>query len=81
MNIDIGPMSNNMLSLDEAWLYCACLYHGGYSDWRMIDYNEVAQVTALNDIELPVLWHLSDLKLSRATRAGVKWRIIPVRDL
>ena len=79
--IEIGTFHHVRLQYDEAWLYCACLYHDGYSDWRMIDYNEVAQVTALNDIELPVVWHLSDLKLSRATRAGVKWRIIPVRDL
>ena len=23
------------VSFDIAWLYCACLYDNGYSDWRM----------------------------------------------
>ena len=40
MNIDIGPTSNVVSSHDEAWLYCACLYHKGYSDWRLSNRKE-----------------------------------------
>jgi len=34
MPIEIGPRSQHALSYDDAWLYCACLFHNGQSDWR-----------------------------------------------
>jgi hypothetical protein len=35
MPIEIGPRSKDNISFDEAWLYCACLFHNDRSDWRL----------------------------------------------
>jgi len=44
-----APESKNQLTLDEAWLYCVCLYHNGYSDWRMPTYPEYLSIGWLPD--------------------------------
>lgn len=60
MPIEIGPRPNDELSFDEAWLYCACLFHNGCSDWRfptddeymnnsIIDYDSFSQGDILDE--------------------------------
>ena len=47
MNIDLGPTSEIVSSHDEAWLYCACLYHNGYSDWRLSNRKEYSNLNII----------------------------------
>ena len=32
--MNIGTRTSDQIAFDEAWLYIACLYEQGYSDWR-----------------------------------------------
>ena len=41
MNVDFAQPSQHKILFDEAWLYCACLFYNGYSDWRLPYYSEV----------------------------------------
>lgn len=42
--IEGASESKIRLTLDEAWLYCVCLYHNGYSDWRLPTYPEYLSI-------------------------------------
>lgn len=35
MPIEIGPRSKDRMLIDDAWLYCACLFYDGYYNWRL----------------------------------------------
>lgn len=54
--IEPGPESIE-LTFDKAWLYCACLYHKNYSDWRLPNFLEITNVTNSN---LLGLWYDHD---------------------
>ena len=45
--------ANRRLTLDEAWLYCACLFEDRYSDWRLPNADEA------NDM-LDAVWEQMD---------------------
>ena len=45
--------ANRRLTLDEAWLYCACLFEDGYSDWRLPNVDEA-------DDMLDAVWEQMD---------------------
>jgi hypothetical protein len=55
--ITVGPIIR--LPYDEAWLYCACLYHDGYSDWRLPLREETYEGSDLEQ-HIP-LWLFRDL--------------------
>ena len=40
MTLEYGNRSSDQVFFDEAWLYCACLFHNGTSDWRMLTLND-----------------------------------------
>ena len=48
MPIEIGPRSQDEIAFDEAWLYCACLFHNGCSDWRLPTESEYMDTPAID---------------------------------
>ena len=75
MQISIGPIIR--LPYDEAWLYCACLYHDGYSDWRLPSKGEVYSG---GDLEQHIpLWLSSDVVYEY--RQDSTYNVVPVRTV
>ena len=69
--IDIGPESKE-ITITEAWLYCACLYHDGYSDWRLPDWDEIFY------IQSRASWDSSDT--NRKWTDSDRFATLPVRN-
>ena len=74
MNIQVAPKSEHKFTEDEAWLYCACLYESGYSDWRM---PFSAEYAALPEITSNTWWFDKDITWELYPQK----RIHPVRDM
>jgi hypothetical protein len=73
--ITVAPIIR--LPYDEAWLYCACLYHDGYSDWRLPSWDEVYSG---GDLEQHIpLWLSSDV-IHEYTHNS-KYNVVPVRTV
>ena len=73
--ITVGPIIK--LPCDEAWLYCACLYHDGYSDWRLPAWGEVYSG---GDLEQHIpLWLSSDVVYEY--RQDSTYNVVPVRTV
>lgn len=73
--ITVGPIIR--LPYDEAWLYCACLYHDGYSDWRL---PLLAEVNSCDVLEQHVpLWLSSDRPYEY--RQNSTYNSVPVRTV
>ena len=66
----------NLLSYDEAWLYCACLFEDGYSDWRMPSYVERIQYIH-HDL---YIWDNDDYAAYAAHTDYKRWGTYPVRS-
>ena len=78
--IEGAPESKNQLTLDEAWLYCACLYHNGYSDWRMPTYPQYLSIGRLPDNCWQDDWYRFNDPKDFPKRSDVNRRFItPVR--
>ena len=63
----VGPFT-----FDEAWLYCACLYSNGFSDWRIPTTDEY-----ITDSKV-LGWSQGDERRYGSTHA---WRCCPVRTV
>ena len=73
--ITVGPVIE--LPYDEAWLYCACLYHDGYSDWR---WPSLAEVEACDDFDQHIpLWLFRDRPYDY--RYNSLYNVVPVRTV
>ena len=70
--------THKSLRYDEAWLYCACLYDDGYSDWRLPANAEVNLWDEHTIDKYVPLW-LSDDK-PYTYRRNATYNSIPVRD-
>ena len=71
MQISIGPKTADMITYDLAWLFCACLFHEGYSDWRIPTRGE-------NIASRLGGWHQDDGEIHAGN--DQRWEICPVRD-
>ena len=77
--IKYGPTSTELLSHDDAWLYCATLTHENKYDWRMPNRLEHTSIP-------PSTWfdgrfsHLDQISRNTDIRR-MKLGITPVRDL
>ena len=68
--------ANRRLTLDEAWLYCACLFEDGYSDWRLPNVDEA-------DDMLDAVWEqLDDINGFYWTDQYIRYTYyaVPMRD-
>jgi hypothetical protein len=89
--IDFAQTSANVMSYDEALLYCAFCNYGGHKDWRLPTYKEfrayAMDILAENHLRdmrgveyLPLAvsaWHQgSILKVGSSAR----FHVLPVRD-
>ena len=63
--------ANHKLTIDEAWLYCACLYHNGYSDWRIPTMIEAQS-------NLGQIWDTFDLEYYSGN--SLRLSTVPVRN-
>ena len=72
MNIQVKHDSPR-LPYDAAWLYCACLYHDGYSNWRLPTHKEYMSHPTIAG------WHQDDEP--NHLGKGIRWEIFPVRDI
>ena len=65
--IEFAPRSKNVMTYDEALLYCQFLDYGDHKDWRLPVEDEYSS----NNMHC---WYLND------TESGI-WSVVPVRDV
>lgn len=81
MNI-VERSENSVFSCmyDIAWLYCACSYEGGYSDWRIPTPTESSNFR-INDCTWPYnAWaHVHPTKIYKVLNWHTERPVVPVR--
>lgn len=69
MKIDFGTKHKGPLTYDIGWLYCACLYENGYSDWRLPNDDD-------DDYGNEAVWWNNE-----PHSPNEKWGVLPVRTI
>ena len=75
--LELALISPNVLSYNEAWVYCLTLDYNGHKDWRMPTFNEWGSRNEL------LGWYEPELRWGDYIHmvASQKMPVIPVRDI
>lgn len=74
MTVEIAPETENLMTYDDALLYCQFLEYDGYRDWRMPTEEEWIN---LDHIQL-MSWWRDDVNIKND---GIFLSVVPVRDV
>lgn len=74
MKLQFAPITPVQVTYDEAMLYCFCLKHNGYQDWRLPTLDEYNSYHQLQD---SWSWVSNDPSIGQK----LKWPACPVRDV
>lgn len=74
MTVEIAPETENLMTYDDAILYCQFCTYGGYTDWRLPSLDE---------------WYTSNVffgcwysgRADQDDYFGIALKVIPVRDI
>jgi hypothetical protein len=69
--IESAPESENMMTYEEAVLYCSFCNYNGYTDWRMPTAAEYGK------LKMTLCWYVT----VQIPSNNVCWWVIPVRDV
>lgn len=80
--IEYAPSNNELITYEEAILYCSFCNHGGYNDWRMPTFDEwIEHRVGVSSNDKLYRWYVTrerELMIHQQLELH-KWYIAPVR--